>query len=95
MFNFFKRSKNRITPIIVKPGDTVKVEWNQIQGTIGNMTCINNDTYTKKLHLRITWDNGTNDEVIFSYNSKELKNFNLLNPHLNKKAVKAIPAFDN
>jgi hypothetical protein len=58
------------------------------------MVCINNDTYTKKLHLRITWDNGNNDEVIFSYKSKELKNFNLLNPHLNKKAVKPIPAFD-
>ena len=58
MFNFLKRNKDRITPVIVKPGDSVTVEWTQIQGTIGKMVCINNDTYTKKLHLRITWDNG-------------------------------------
>lgn len=68
----------------VKPGDNITVEWGKIDGEIGEMLCINNDPQTKRILLKIDWSKTEDREaysqlVIFKYNSRELRNFHLLN----------------
>jgi hypothetical protein len=69
----------------VKSGDLITIEWDRINGGIGTVTCINNNPETKKILFGIKWNNyeelgwNENEKIILSYNSRELKNFNLLN----------------
>jgi excinuclease UvrABC helicase subunit UvrB len=63
----------------------ITIEWDRINGGIGTVTCINNNPETKKILFGIKWNNyeelgwNENEKIILSYNSRELKNFNLLN----------------
>lgn len=71
----------------VKPGQTIRVEWSHILGGIGLVTCVNNDPETKKIFLRIKWNNSSphrpeTQEMIWDYSQKELANFHLLNQPL-------------
>ncbi len=69
----------------VKAGEMIQLEWYRIKGGIGYMWCVNNDPETKKILLEIKWGNykemGVNEKekLILDYNSKELRNFHLLN----------------
>lgn len=70
----------------VKLGEDIQIEWYRIKGEMGWLKCINNDPAAKKILLEITWSNyqqincEKKEKIILDYNSKELKNFNLLNP---------------
>lgn len=84
-FNSNSNNPNRRHIKDVKPGEDIQIEWYRIKGEMGWLKCINNDPETKKILLEVTWANkkGRDDEkekIILDYGSKELKNFNLLNP---------------
>lgn len=89
-FRFLKRTFTKYDPTRVyvkdvKPGETITINWDRVKGGIADVTCVNNDTKTRKILIKIKWGNATKlgiDEIeqkIFSYDSKELKDFNLLN----------------
>lgn len=86
--NKFKTKDNRRYVKDVKPGDRVQIEWKRFLDNIGYLTCINNDPQTKKILLEVKWGNyeeakcSQTQRIILSYSSKELQNFNLLNPHI-------------
>ncbi len=80
IFNIGNKKSNRLLLSDVKPGDFVYVEWERIQGSIGQIECVNNDPLTKKIFFKVLWDNTKKTErVIFKYSDPELKNFHLLN----------------
>lgn len=75
----------------VKIGQYIWVEWYKIKGRLGEMKCLNNDPFTRKILLEVNWNNGegkpnTLQRVIFDYDGEELKNFHLLNPVKKKKS---------
>lgn len=75
----------------VKIGQHIWVEWYRIKGRLGEMKCLNNDPYTRKILLEVNWFKGegkpnTLQRVIFDYDGDELKNFHLLNPLKNNES---------
>ncbi len=65
----------------VKPGEFIYIEWNRIHGNIGRVKCLANDPETQRILIEVNWSNiePSVEQVIFKYNSEELKNFHLLN----------------
>jgi hypothetical protein len=80
-----KPGPKRISLKDVKPGDSIRIEWDRIFGKIGFLKCINNDPKTRKILLEARWNNAKQhglpekELIVFSYNCKELINFHLLN----------------
>lgn len=72
----------------VKPGENIQIEWYRIHAGIGQLKCLNNDPETKKILLQITWGNyeelkiPEKEKLILDYDSKELRNFHLLNQNV-------------
>ncbi len=89
MFKFLKRLFSKKEPRLcvkdIKPGEIIKIEWSRISTGIGDVTCVANDTKTKKILIRVRWNNYKEvkcdeyEDKILSYKGKELKNFHLLN----------------
>lgn len=93
-YDFFKSKKNVVESTCgrqlkdVKRGDIILIEWDRILNGIGSVTCLNNDPITKKILLRAVWSPQMTIELfILNYNSKELRNFSLLNPILETKVI--------
>jgi protein-arginine kinase activator protein McsA len=106
LFRFLKRIFTKYDPTRVyvkdvKPGETIVIEWFKIKNGIGNVTCVNNDLKTKKILIEVKWGNAQKLEIdeiehkIFSYYSKELKNFNLLNGIKRKPVVDKVDTIES
>lgn len=69
----------------VKPGEKIFIEHHRIKGTVGEMKCLSNDSFTKKILLEVEWRNHEEvkcdkyEKFIFDYGAEELQNFHLLN----------------
>lgn len=91
---FFKKPINKRRYLKdVKPNDRIRIEWYRISNVnnsnrIGELKCLSNDPIAKKILLESKWANFEEaevpqyEQVILDYNSKELKNFHLLNPYV-------------
>lgn len=75
----------------VVPGERVKVEWHRISKSsnyMGILECINNIPEENKMLLQVKWSEYEKyncdqyEQVVFKYDSIELRNFKLLNNHL-------------
>ena len=70
----------------VKVGDVIQIEWDRIKNGIGELVCLNNDPEKQVILLQVTWKNyeelkcDKKEKLVLNYDSKELANFNLLNP---------------
>lgn len=78
----------------VKVGDLVQIEWSRIKNGIGHLVCLNNDPEKQVILLQVTWNNhkeakcDEKEKLVLNYDSKELANFNLLNPITQPKPKK-------
>lgn len=74
----------------VKAGEIIQIEWSKLKEGMGGLLCLNNDPETKKILLEVRWGNYKEmgckeyEKIIFDYDSKELKNFHLLNTYREK-----------
>jgi hypothetical protein len=77
----------------VKPGESITIEWYRIASGIGSVTCLSNDSETKKILLQVKWSNYKDtgheeyEKFIVDYNDEKLANFHLLNSKPPKQEV--------
>lgn len=71
----------------VKVGDVIWIEYSQWRRKISTATCMNNSPQLKKMRVQWRWSKQAQEEghpeydsIILSYDSRELADFELLNP---------------
>lgn len=71
----------------VRVGDKIWMEYNRWHPKIGAAKCVNNNPHLKKMRVWWEWSEQAqaqghpkSESIILSYDSKELENFELLNP---------------
>jgi len=86
IINLFKSNKPKRKRLKdVKVGERIRIEWDRIKSGTGHLECIGNDPKKKTIFLQIKWGNYKEvkeeeyQKIVLNYDSKELKNFNLLN----------------
>lgn len=85
LFDIFKRKEKdiRLTPDIVRIGDTIRVWLDDAALKFAFVECRGNDPVSRKMLVKITWDLGdgeTRSELrMLAYNKSSLVDFHVLN----------------